>query len=164
MWNKQTNRNFIERLFRALFFQKSPNISLNSLFHNSVCLYSCVHLMAWIPWCLVMTRWYLGGVWFWRVPAGISWRIQPVPSDLVSQAWSHLFLLTLPQLAKSPPFLPLWARYLEQRLASRDHANKVLKSVDSTGWSEIVQLIQDEVEAKYDRRNFFEQETVLKLA
>ena len=40
----------------------------------------------------------------------------------------------------------------------------MLKSVDSTGWSEIVQLIQDEVEAKYDRRNFFEQETVLKFA
>ena len=108
-----------------------------------------------------MTRWYLGGVWFWRVPAGISWRIQPVPSDLVSQAWSHLFLLTLPQLAKSPPFLPLWARYLEQRLASRDHANKVLKSVDSTGWSEIVQLIQDEVEAKYDRRNFLNRKQFL---
>ena len=63
MWNKQTNRNFIERLFRALFFQKSPNISLNSLFHNSVCLCSCVHLMASVELLEYLSVWlWLAGI------------------------------------------------------------------------------------------------------
>ena len=63
MWKKPTNRNFIERLFRALFFQKSPSISLNSLFHNSVCLCSCVHLMASVELLEYLSVWlWLAGI------------------------------------------------------------------------------------------------------
>ena len=161
MWNKQTNRNFIERLFRALFFQKSPNISLNSLFHNSVCLCGCVQLsclntlvsgydslVSW--WRLVLTSpsRYLVGNSTCAFRPGISSLVSLVPLDLASVG--------------KVPSLPSSLRKISW--TETGFQGPCQQSVDSTGWSEIVQLIQDEVEAKYDRRIFFEQETVLKLA
>ena len=144
--------------------EKKTNISLNSLFHNSVCLCGCVQLsclntlvsgydslVSW--WRLVLTSpsRYLVGNPTCAFRPGISSLVSLVPLDLASVG--------------KVPSLPSSLRKIScTETGFKGPCQHRLKSVDSTGWSEIVQLIQDEVEAKYDRRIFFEQETVLKLA
>ena len=97
MWNKQTIINFIERPFRALSSRRKKNISLNSLFHNSVCLCGCVQLsclntlvsgydslVSW--WRLVLTSpsRYLVGNSTCAFRPGISSLVSLVPLDLAS--------------------------------------------------------------------------------
>ena len=78
-----------------------------------------------------------------------------MPSDLVSQACLvSLVPLDLASVGKVPS-LPSSLRKIScTETGFKGPCQHRLKSVDSTGWSEIVQLIQDEVEAKYDRRIF----------
>ena len=138
IFHKQTNRNFIERLFRALFFQKSPSISLNSLFHNSVCLCSCVHLMA-----SVELLEYLS-VWLWL--AGILVASGFDESQPVSRGESNLCLPTWylkPGLTCSSWPCLSWQSHLPSFPSEQDILNRGLLqgTMPTKCWKVLTQLV-----------------------